>query len=50
MFQPVRGEFCFALSGLPRMTILSTQGGAALCPGLTCSGPFGAETCAMHHR
>jgi len=24
---------------------VSTQGGASLCPGLTCCGPFGAKGC-----
>ena len=42
MFQPLRGEYCFALSGLRRGADLTTQGGAALCPGLTCFSPFGA--------
>ena len=37
------GAHRFALSGLRCEVDTSTQGGAALCPGLTCSGPFGAE-------
>ena len=40
MFQPLRGEYRFALSGLRPGAVLSTQGGAALCPGLICSGPI----------
>ena len=36
------GEYCFALSGLRCGVATSTQGGAALCPGLTCSCSFGA--------
>jgi len=35
---------CAALSGLGFMVATSTQGGAALCPGLICSGPFRART------
>ncbi len=38
-----RSVFCFALSGLRSEAAHSTQGGAALCPGLVCSGPFGAN-------
>ncbi len=34
--------YCFALTGLRRGLATSPQGGAALGPGLTCSGPFGA--------
>jgi len=36
------GEYCFALSGLRCGVAPSTQGGAVLCPGLTCSCPFRA--------
>ena len=43
MFQLRRGAYRFALSGLCPGAVFSTQGGAAFCPGLTCSGPFGAE-------
>ena len=45
-----RSEIRFALSGLPSEAILSTQGGAALCPGLFCSGPFGANCAAARSR
>ena len=41
-----RSESRFALSGLRSEAILLTQGGAALCPGLICSGPFGANSAA----
>ncbi len=37
-----RANRCTALSGLRCGVATSTQGGAALCPGLTCSCPFGA--------
>ncbi len=46
----VRGADCFALSGLGSEAVLSTQGGAAMCPGLICSGPFGANCAAARSR
>ncbi len=39
-------ESCFALTGLHCEAISSPQGGAALCPGLICSGSFGANSAA----
>ena len=41
---------CFALSGLWTWGDPRTQGGAALCPGLICSGPFGANKGARHRE
>ena len=29
--------------------VVVTQGGAPLCPGLTCSGPFGANVASPRH-
>ena len=44
-YVPVASGVSFALSGLRLGAVLSTQGGAALCPGLTCCGPDGAGGC-----